>query len=309
MGKMKWSVDSESNAAQQEFRSGIAHARRRKTSAPGKLVQQPLEAIPLPQLLRQIYLRIRRNWIAFRYQANRYTFGVFRQRTFLKLGVLAGTAYVLLFSRQEFWILSGSARDTVSTGYPVETALEVDDPKTIKWQGEKGREMEKAPRWKEKNGAAPVAAFELSADKSQLYIARFGKIATEEMRRYGIPASICMAQGLVESRYGTSTLAVRNNNHFGMKCFSRKCKKGHCSNFSDDHHKDFFRIYTNPWESWRAHSQMLASGRYARLKKYGRDYRKWAYGLEQLGYATDRSYAEKLIGVVEQFNLQRFDRQ
>ncbi len=140
------------------------------------------------------------------------------------------------------------------------------------------------------------------------YIRRFAKTAVQEMHKFGIPASISLAQGLVESRYGTSTLAVRNNNHFGMKCFSKKCRDGHCSNFGDDHHKDFFRIYKTPWDSWRAHSLMLANGRYARLKKFGKNYRKWAQGLENLGYATDRSYAEKLIGVIERYDLHRFDR-
>ncbi|MBU6342692.1 MAG: glucosaminidase domain-containing protein, partial [Bacteroidetes bacterium] len=99
-----------------------------------------------------------------------------------------------------------------------------------------------------------------------------------------------------------------NNNHFGIKCFSRKCKKGHCSNFTDDTHKDFFRIFNNPWESWRAHSQMISSGRYAKLKKFGFDYKRWARGLQSIGYATDPNYADKLIGVIEKYELNRYDR-
>ena len=63
------------------------------------------------------------------------------------------------------------------------------------------------------------------------------------MDKFGIPASITLAQGLLESNNGESRLTTKNNNHFGIKCFSRKCKKGHCSNFSDDSHKDFFRKY------------------------------------------------------------------
>lgn len=158
-----------------------------------------------------------------------------------------------------------------------------------------------------KNENAPLAVYELRSEGTRAYIERFSKIAIAEMQKYGIPASISLAQGLVESRYGTSKLAVQNNNHFGIKCFSKKCRPGHCSNFFDDHHKDFFRKFGSPWESWRAHSQMLASGRYARLKKHGRDYRKWAQGLKQLGYATDRKYAEKLIGVIEKYDLHKYD--
>ena len=90
------------------------------------------------------------------------------------------------------------------------------------------------------------------------------------MEKYGIPASISLAQGLIESRAGSSKLAVNNNNHFGIKCFSRHCRKGHCTNFTDDTHKDFFRKFPSPWESWRAHSQLLSSGRYTKLRKNGR---------------------------------------
>ena len=157
------------------------------------------------------------------------------------------------------------------------------------------------------NEAAPVSAKQLTEEMALDYIARYHKTAIGEMQKFGIPASISLAQGLVESRAGDSKLARNNNNHFGMKCFSRSCRKGHCSNFTDDTHKDFFRKFKSPWESWRAHSQLLASGRYAKLKKHGRDYRQWAYGLKSLGYATDRTYAEKLIGIIERYELNRFD--
>ena len=144
--------------------------------------------------------------------------------------------------------------------------------------------------------------------RAKAYIRRFRKVARAEMKKFGIPASIKMAQALVESRAGTSQLARENNNHFGIKCFSKSCKKGHCSNFGDDHHKDFFRIYPTAWESWRAHSLMLTRGRYRKLLDYGTDYRKWAYGLKELGYATDPSYAETLIRTIEEFQLWRLDR-
>ena len=157
------------------------------------------------------------------------------------------------------------------------------------------------------NEAAPISVRQITKAMAEDYIGRYSKVAIEEMRQFGIPASISLAQGLVESRAGDSKLSRQNNNHFGIKCFSRRCSKGHCTNFTDDTHKDFFRKFKSPWESWRAHSQMLASGRYTSLKKHGKDYRKWAHGLKSLGYATDRTYAEKLIGVIEQFNLSRFD--
>ncbi len=140
------------------------------------------------------------------------------------------------------------------------------------------------------------------------YIDRFAPTAIVEMKKYGIPASITLAQGLLESNAGGSRLARENNNHFGMKCFSKKCGKNHCSNFEDDHHKDFFRKYETSWESFRAHSQLLNGKRYRHLKKLNRkDYKSWANGLQKAGYATDKRYAKKLITFIEQLNLNQYD--
>jgi len=143
--------------------------------------------------------------------------------------------------------------------------------------------------------------------KDKAYIRRFTKIAKAEQDKYGIPASVKMAQALLESGSGTSRLAKNNNNHFGMKCFSKKCVKGHCSNFNDDHHKDFFRKYGNAWESWRAHSQLISNGRYKKLITEDNNYKDWAYGLKKLGYATDARYAEKLINTIEKYQLNLLD--
>jgi len=139
------------------------------------------------------------------------------------------------------------------------------------------------------------------------YVRRYAKVARAEMDKYGIPASITLAQGLLESDAGGSKLSRKNKNHFGMKCFSRKCKKGHCSNFTDDSHKDFFRIYKSAWQSYRAHSKLLMGKRYRHLRKYGKDYKKWAFGLRKAGYATDKKYAQKLISIIETLHLDEFD--
>ena len=145
-------------------------------------------------------------------------------------------------------------------------------------------------------------------DNCYRYVKRFSDIAVVEMKKYGIPASITLAQGLLESDAGGSRLAKKNNNHFGIKCFSKKCGKGHCSNFTDDTHKDFFRKYKSVWQSYRAHSLFLQGKRYAHLKKLGtKDYKGWAYGLLKAGYATDKRYAEKLIKIIEVMKLDEYD--
>ncbi len=145
-------------------------------------------------------------------------------------------------------------------------------------------------------------------NKCQDYIKAYHKLAQKEMQSYGIPASIKLAQALLESNAGESKLAVRNNNHFGIKCFSKKCTKGHCSNFSDDTHKDFFRNYESVAQSFRAHSIFLQKDRYIHLQNLKKtDYKAWARGLKEAGYATDPNYANKLIGIIESMKLYQYD--
>ncbi len=149
------------------------------------------------------------------------------------------------------------------------------------------------------------------AEKNRIvkgYVSRYSAIAIQEMTEYGIPASITLAQGLLESNAGDSRLATDANNHFGIKCFSQSCRRGHCKNYTDDTHKDFFRVYTNVWESYRAHSLFLQRNRYKHLLQLKKtDYKGWAHGLKKAGYATDKRYAFKLINIIESLNLQRFD--
>ena len=137
------------------------------------------------------------------------------------------------------------------------------------------------------------------------YIQRFAKVAKSEMGKYGIPASIKLAQGLLESKAGESRLATKNNNHFGIKCFSKNCKKGHCTNFSDDSHKDFFRVFDTAWASYRAHSELLQSKRYKHLLH--QDYTTWVQGLSDAGYATDPQYSKKLLTLIETLELYKYD--
>jgi flagellum-specific peptidoglycan hydrolase FlgJ len=147
-------------------------------------------------------------------------------------------------------------------------------------------------------------------DQINAYIAQYSPVAQAEMRQHGIPASITLAQGLLESNAGQSGLSKKCNNHFGIKCFSKRCKRGHCHNFTDDTHKDFFIRYDNVWASYKAHSAFLKqTPRYKKCFQLAKnDYKGWARGLAKAGYATDPRYAEKLIALVEQFDLGRFDR-
>lgn len=154
-----------------------------------------------------------------------------------------------------------------------------------------------------------AAEMENRLAKCRNYVERYAPLAVAEMQQYGIPASVTLAQGLLESNAGESGLARKTNNHFGIKCFSKRCKTGHCANFSDDSHKDFFVKYTHVKVSYRAHSQFLKrSNRYRDLFELDTsDYRGWARGLQQSGYATDKQYGDKLIAIIQTLGLDKYD--
>lgn len=139
------------------------------------------------------------------------------------------------------------------------------------------------------------------------YIQRFKGIAITEMNRYGIPASITMAQAILESGIGKSDLAKYANNHFGIKCTSDWPGKGYYKD--DDKKDDCFRVYKNPEESFRDHSEFLKRKRYAFLFELDKnDYVGWAKGLKQAGYATNPKYPDLLISLIERYELDQFDR-
>ena len=140
------------------------------------------------------------------------------------------------------------------------------------------------------------------------YISRYATLAVNEMYRTGVPASITLAQGIIESASGASTLAAEGNNHFGIKCHNSW--NGRTMRADDDRPNECFRAYDSAEESFRDHSDFLRyRDRYKFLFDFRTDdYKSWAYGLKQAGYATDPSYAAKLIQCVEDYGLSRFDR-
>ncbi len=144
-------------------------------------------------------------------------------------------------------------------------------------------------------------------EKINLYVKKYAPSATKNMRFFKIPASITLAQGILESGYGEGTLAKNANNHFGIKC--HKDWKGKTITHDDDEKGECFRSYKNPLRSYRDHSLFLVNrDRYSNLFKLKRkDYKGWATGLKAAGYATDPKYADKLISLIERFNLTRFD--
>lgn len=138
------------------------------------------------------------------------------------------------------------------------------------------------------------------------YIAAFKSVAVEEMNKYGIPASITLAQGIIESGSGNSSLARFANNHFGIKCTSDWKGKGYYKD--DDKADDCFRVYKDARESYRDHSEFLKRKRYSALFELDKnDYKNWALGLKQAGYATNPKYPDMLINIIDKYQLQQYD--
>ena len=146
-----------------------------------------------------------------------------------------------------------------------------------------------------------------SEERYKWYIRTYSKIAVDQMKKNKIPASIKLAQGLVESGAGGSNLALKSNNHFGIKC--HQDWRGKKVYHDDDEKDECFRKYKNAEESYKDHSEFLTTrGRYSFLFKLSnKDYVKWANGLKKAGYATDPRYPEKLITVIEKYKLWKFD--
>lgn len=139
------------------------------------------------------------------------------------------------------------------------------------------------------------------------YIQKFAAYAVEEMEKYKIPASITLAQGLLETGGGQSRLAVQGNNHFGIKC--KEDWTGKTMKHTDDAPNECFRVYDDPRESYEDHSKFLAYRKYyVNLFKLDmKDYRGWAHGLKKAGYATNPRYAYILIDKIEKYKLYEFD--
>lgn len=145
------------------------------------------------------------------------------------------------------------------------------------------------------------------SDPKLAYIDRYSAIAMREMRKYKIPASITLAQGILESRSGQSELTRKSNNHFGIKC--HKGWNGEKTYHDDDEKGECFRMYKHAEESFKDHSLFLAERtRYQDLFRLKiTDYKGWAKGLRKAGYATDRAYPQKLINIIESYQLYQYD--
>lgn len=157
--------------------------------------------------------------------------------------------------------------------------------------------------------AFPVFGQDFDKTSIENYILRFRSLAMEEQVRTGVPAAITLAQGIFETGAGTSELCTNAHNHFGIKCKGNWT--GETYSYDDDRPSECFRKYSNPLQSFKDHSDFLRNNvRYARLFQLKpTNYKDWAEGLKVCGYATNKHYAKKLIGYIEQYNLEQYTEQ
>lgn len=140
----------------------------------------------------------------------------------------------------------------------------------------------------------------------ETYIQKYLSTAQTEADLFNIPVSITLAQGIIESDAGRSSLAKKHNNHFGVKW--HRGRKEKFAVYRDDTPKDRFVVYRSAWWSYRDHSKLLTSKHYRHLTKLKRtDYKNWARGLKKCGYATAPKYAEILISIIEKYELWKYD--
>jgi flagellum-specific peptidoglycan hydrolase FlgJ len=206
-----------------------------------------------------------------------------------------------------FFIACGSSKPVVRTTKPVVRTVKKPVAKPIV----KSTESTTKPSTSNQNAQTEVleATTKVKVTTALVleYIAKYENIAKEDMLQYGIPASITLGQGILESGAGTGPLSDQANNHFGIKCHLEW--NGPSVKYDDDSAQECFRKYSNPEESYRDHSMFLTSRtRYSGLFKLPKDdYKAWAKGLKAAGYATDPQYPAKLISLIERYDLQKYD--
>lgn len=202
--------------------------------------------------------------------------------------------FLLFLSAILFFTSCGSKKKVVNKKNP---GVVIVEPKPIELPSVNEKELTRA--LKKKNP---------SLDKYTLaYIRKYAPIAVKEMHEYKIPASITLAQGILESSRGRSELALKSNNHFGIKCHTGWT--GERVYHDDDEKGECFRKYVYPETSYNDHSLFLTQRRrYAFLFDYNiKNYKKWAYGLRKAGYATDKKYPAKLLKIIKDYKLYEFD--
>ncbi|MFK7808023.1 MAG: glycoside hydrolase family 73 protein [Saprospiraceae bacterium] len=277
----------------------LAKAEQPSFASRNRLPDLELKTLLL-MVFQQLAVGLRKPMLALKYQLKELLqrFPQLKKLPWLKLSIVALAAFVLFEKDMQFNFAMKS---------PLPIFSDEDDNRPLT-NAQTSIAQTVAMKSGTENPYAPAEPMSLRDRQVRDFVRSYSELAIKEMHLSGVPASITIGQALIESRCGLSRLAKKNNNFFGIKCFSKKCPKGHCTNATDDHHKDFFRKYNHANKSFRHHSQILTQGRYKHLSSYGKDYKAWSKGLKKAGYATDKTYDKKLIKIIETYKLYDLDK-
>ncbi|MEM1328765.1 MAG: glucosaminidase domain-containing protein [Bacteroidota bacterium] len=241
-----------------------------------------LDHLTLPLLLKQLWQSAKRLWMSLSFVWHRLTFGVFSQFKLSLFRVTVIALIVFIFFKKDLQVQVRMNSPEVSEQVIPMTYTENSDrlsvmPNVLSFLGSDKNEEK----------AATVVP-QINQPTIEAYIKRFAKVAVQEQEKFGIPASIKMAQAILESEAGTND-AAQTHNHFGQPLANQ--------------------LTSSAWESWRAHSLLFSSEQYPyqQLLQHGKDYKKWAKGLAKLNYSTIPNYDQALIQLIEQYEIYRLD--
>jgi hypothetical protein len=262
---------------------------RKQQSLQREVEHTILDHLTFPILFKQLWQSIKRLWVAISFIWHRLTFGFFSQFQFklsgFKIAVVALLVFIFFKKDLHVQVRMNSpegAEQTLPMSYNDEGTDKLSMlPRVLPFLGNN------KPEVSTEKPSTTLPQLEQTTVES--YIKRFAKVAVQEQKKFGIPASIKMAQAILESQAGTNAAATQSNNHFGQPLATHSC--------------------SSAWESWRAHSLLFSSEQYPyqQLLQYGKDYRKWAKGLAELNYSTATHYDQALIQLIEQYEMFRLD--
>jgi len=240
-----------------------------------------LDHLTFQLLFRKLMQSIRRLITILQFCFHRLTLGTFSHYkvSWFQLAVLAFAVFIFFKKDFHFQVRMKSPIATTTTSESTSKVEQMSLAPSISWLNSSTSTT--------KEGDRPIP--QLERTQVENYIKRFAKVAIMEQQKFGIPASIKIAQALLESQVGQSSLTEQTNNHFG-KVFSSES-------------------FGTAWESWRAHSQMITheNSKYRTLLRYGKDYKSWAAGLNDMGYSDYANYGQALIQLIEQYEIYRLD--
>lgn len=274
----RYNIKEKQNKQQQGSRGSQQELYSRNYHIKEGQEQYTIADIEWSLLFKKLFFSFKKIYVAIKYQFYRLTAGIFDGLSlpWFKIGLAALAIFILTKKDINFSVNMKAPLSGITDGQD-ENASNVNEfslaqPISLKNNGKKASSL--------------PAVDDLDEAKVKAYIKRFTKVATAEMDKFGIPASIKMAQGILESMAGEHPAAVQNNNHFGMPLSGQ--------------------TYDSAWESWRIHSVLIRE-QYNQLYEAGYSYRKWAKGLKKASYNADKNYDDKLVEVIERYQLYLLD--